>query len=558
MSIGTRITGALVLFWLVGAALLVFLSYQYTRAELIDNIKTRVRDYAALGALSVPSNDHANLRNPEDEDTESYARVVASLRSVRDNSTDIRFVYTARKDPEGQVAFVADAEESEADRSSLGDVYDDATPLLVRVAGGLSSPVVEDEFYQDEWGTFLSAYAPVYAADGTFDGVLGVDISLESAHRVLNSLLLRLTLLLGLITVLIIPAALILPRGFVVPIKDCVALTRTLAQGDFSREVPTAFRHRRDEVGELAEALHTMTEDLRGLLREVTGGVKMLASSSAELSVVSGKTTSEVKVLSDKATGVAVAAQQSSANASSVVVTMAEASSNLSSVTSATEEMSATIGEIASNSDKARSISAEAATQAAQTSVLMQQLGAAAREIGKVTETITEISFQTNLLALNATIEAARAGAAGKGFGVVANEIKELARQTAAATEDIRARINGVQTSVGRAIADNETIAGVVQEVGHLVTAIAAAIEEQATVTRGVAANIAQASGGVEDANDRVAQTAMASMSIARDIASVDTAAGEIRSGGEQVQASAAELSSLAERLMVLVCRFKV
>ena len=141
---------------------------------------------------------------------------------------------------------------------------------------------------------------------------------------------------------------------------------------------------------------------------------------------------------------------------------------------------------------------------------------------------------------------------------LVANEIKALARETALATEDIREKIDGVQRSVGRAIADNASIAGVVQEVGRLVTAIAAAIEEQATVTRGVASNIAQASGGVEDANERVAQTAMASMTIARDISSVDVAAGEIRGGGEQVQASAAELSGLAERLMGLVGHFKV
>ena len=45
-------------------------------------------------------------------------------------------------------------------------------------------------------------------------------------------------------------------------------------------------------------------------------------------------------------------------------------------------------------------------------------------------------------------------------------------------------------------------------DVGGIVANIAAAIEEQATVTRDVAGNIAQASAGVTDANTRVAQTA--------------------------------------------------
>lgn len=185
---------------------------------------------------------------------------------------------------------------------------------------------------------------------------------------------------------------------------------------------------------------------------------------------------------------------------------MEQAATNLSSVASATEQMSATIGEVASNSEKARHVSAKAGEQATSVSELMKQLGLAAQEIGKVTETITEISSQTNLLALNATIEAARAGAAGKGFAVVANEIKELAQQTAEATEDIKAKISGVQTSAGSAISDIEGITIVISQVGEMVSGIAAAIEEQAVVTKDIAGNIAHASTGVQDVKGRMTE----------------------------------------------------
>lgn len=225
---------------------------------------------------------------------------------------------------------------------------------------------------------------------------------------------------------------------------------------------------------------------------------------------------------------------------------------------SATEQMSATVGEIAANTAKARVISEQATNQAQTVSHEMQELGAAAREIGQVTETITNISAQTNLLALNATIEAARAGAAGKGFAVVANEIKELARQTAEATEDIKKRIAGVQTSAGAAISDIGQIASVINEVGDIVSGIAAAIEEQAVVTRDVAGNIAQASSGVSEANERVAQTAEVSKAIARDVGGISSAVAEVRVGGEQLKASASELSLLAERLSGNIRQFKV
>ncbi len=161
-------------------------------------------------------------------------------------------------------------------------------------------------------------------------------------------------------------------------------------------------------------------------------------------------------------------------------------------------------------------------------------------------------------MALNATIEAARAGSAGKGFAVVADEIKELARQTAEATEDIKLRIAGVQGSSGAAIADIGQITAVISEVGGIVSGIAAAIEEQATVTRDVACNIAQASTGVRDANEKIAQTAQVSMTIAYDIAGINSAVTDLRNGGEQVQVSAAELSKLAEQLKVCVNQFRV
>jgi methyl-accepting chemotaxis protein len=73
-----------------------------------------------------------------------------------------------------------------------------------------------------------------------------------------------------------------------------------------------------------------------------------------------------------------------------------------------------------------------------------------------------------------------------------------------------------------------------------------------------VAGNIAQASIGVQEANERVSQTAEVSRSIARDIAGVNAAVTEIRQGGAQVQSSALDLSKLAEELGAQVAQFKV
>lgn len=334
---------------------------------------------------------------------------------------------------------------------------------------------------------------------------------------------------------------------------------KAIAAGDLSgARLPEKLLGRPDEFGQLAIASQTMTDNLRNLLSGITGGVQTLAAAATELTAVAKQTASGAASMSQRAHSVAAAAEEASANTFSIATGMEQSTANLTSVASATEQMSATVGDISANTSKARLISEQATDQAHTISEQMQKLGHAAQEIGHVTETITNISAQTKLLALNATIEAARAGAAGKGFAVVANEIKELARQTAEATEDIKARIAGIQNSTGVAVTEIGQITTVIKDVGTIVTSIAAAIEEQATVTRDVASNIAQASGGVHDANDRVSQTAQVSTSIARDIAGVNSAVAEIQQGGENVEASAAELSTLAEQLGARIALFRI
>ena len=241
-----------------------------------------------------------------------------------------------------------------------------------------------------------------------------------------------------------------------------------------------------------------------------------------------------------------------------VASSMEQTTANLSNVAACTQEMTSTIGEIAVNSERARGITADATRQAERITEQMNLLGEAAREIGKVTEVITEISSQTNLLALNATIEAARAGAAGKGFAVVANEIKALAQQTAAATEDIKARIGGVQSSTAQGVSEIKKVTDVIHQVSDIVGSIAAAIEEQATATKNIARNIAEASIGVQDANLRVAESAQVSTPIATDIVVVHRAATDMANGSEHVSASATELANVAGKLKLAVAGFHV
>ena len=337
--------------------------------------------------------------------------------------------------------------------------------------------------------------------------------------------------------------------GTVITLED-------ISKGNLAHEFSTAISN--DEVGDMTVAMHAMSDGLRKMVGEIAESVGILTSTSAGLAVDSASVSNGSEEVSRKTRSVSGSAGQMAMSFDSVAAAMEQASTNLSHVSTNAVDMTQTIGEIASNSEKARMITTSATRQAKEITEQMHRLGEVAQGIGKVTEAISEISAQTNLLALNATIEAARAGSAGKGFAVVANEIKALAQQTAAATEDIRGRIAGVQESARSGIGAIEQISGVIREVTEITASIAAAIEEQSAVTKEIARNISEASSGVQDANRQVAQSSQITREIAAEIADVDQAAESMASGGRHVESSAAELSAIAGRLRSSVEMFRI
>ncbi|MBN1008985.1 methyl-accepting chemotaxis protein [Amphritea pacifica] len=134
----------------------------------------------------------------------------------------------------------------------------------------------------------------------------------------------------------------------------------------------------------------------------------------------------------------------------------------------------------------------------------LQQLKDDGKEIGSALHVIQNFAEQTNLLALNAAIEAARAGESGRGFAVVADEVRSLAVNTANAADNIGLiikKLNGaidqMANKVDRqadhvhntaSLAENarksvEQIRLSIDEIDSMSSLIAAATEEQSTVT---------------------------------------------------------------------------
>jgi methyl-accepting chemotaxis protein len=408
-------------------------------------------------------------------------------------------------------------------------------------------------------GGYFAGYMPIYSESKCI-GVIASLISTKTAWTNTVQAVKTLLIVSFICFIIIIPTTQILIKQAMRPISKVVEGLKEIAkgEGDLTRRLNIKGANEADEVGELAHWFNVFIESMHSMIKNISGHASTLNNSSGDLSTLAGEMSSGAETVSLKANSVARAAEQMSSKVNSVATAMEEGSATLDSIASSAEEMTATISDIAQHSGKANQITERAVVETRKASQQIDELGKAAEEIGMVTETITEISEQTNLLALNATIEAARAGEAGKGFAVVADEIKVLARQTADATEKIKLKIDGIQNSTMLTVEGIDNIIRVIEEINSIVSTIATAVEQQSVTTREIAANVGQASQGIQDTNNEIAYSSSAAINIADEIGNVDQSAEEISRTSAKVNRSAEELKELSEKLSQMVGKFKV
>lgn len=467
-----------------------------------------------------------------------FHKIVAEIKILAANGQldEAKQIYDRKLLPISQQVFVGLAKMNELADSAVEKISKLNTLLLIDGATHQANTFSAIDKMVDKVDTLT---------EETVDGAL----STASRARFVTIICLVVGVLLAVLS------GLILTRMITKPLFKGVDLAEAMSHGDLTRTMDV---DQKDEIGVLARSLNEMAGSLRRMFGDISQNVTELDKSSTQLATISNQMTAGAESTASRSSLVAAAAEEMSSNQSSIAAAMEQASVNISMVASATEEMSSTINEIASNSSKAKEITSVAVNYSLKASERVNELGKAANEINKVTEVITEISEQTNLLALNATIEAARAGEAGKGFAVVANEIKDLAKQTAAATLDIKTKIQGVQEATGVTVKEIEEIGSVITDVDNIVATIAAAVEEQTATTSEISKNVQEASQGIAEVNENVAQSSTVAAEIASDIATVNDSATEMTKASNQVKLSASELANISEKLKEMMTRFKI
>ncbi len=365
-------------------------------------------------------------------------------------------------------------------------------------------------------------------------------------------------------------AALFITKKITVPLHHMVVFCKELATGDFREKERQVVR--KDEIGQLEEALEDMRVQMRTVLKDVSESAEQVAASSEELTASADQSAMAVMQVAKSIEAVAQGAStqlQAVGTATTAVDTMSEG------VETAAGTSKEAAGHARQVSDKASAGSVSVKKAVAQmqaithsvnaTAEVVNKLGERSKEIGVIVEAISGIAGQTNLLALNAAIEAARAGEQGRGFSVVAEEVRKLAEQSRDAAGKISQLIDEIRTDTEQAVvamtsgsAEVETGARVVNEAGMSFEEIVSLVGSVSSQVEAISTLMAQTANGSEKIVRAVEHIQQLGKEAVDETQTVSAATQEQSASMEEIASASKSLATLAQKLQTGIAHFRV
>lgn len=248
-----------------------FLNAGISSLHVRDLIKQSIREklYVAvgIGAQQINGDTHSRITQAGDDEKDEYKALFRQLESIKKINPDIKNVYTIRQNASGGAVFVVDADPKIKERAAIGHRVIEITPAIREAFTTRNKIVVENSYFTDEWGTFVSGFAPFYTASGVFEGLLGMDVMAATVqtHQLNNIFaILIASLIVAIVAALL---SLILSREISNPISNVTCDMGKIQNFDLDTVfASTSVIH---EIREMTEALDSMKKGLRSFKKYV-------------------------------------------------------------------------------------------------------------------------------------------------------------------------------------------------------------------------------------------------------------------------------------------------
>ena len=425
------------------------------------------------------------------------------------------------------------------------------------------------DYYVDEYGTWISYFAPITGSNGDIIAVLGLDFDYGKVVEEINLLLWKNILIALIISVIAITLVVLFLRQSLKPLKTLVDRAREAANGDLTVQVNVK---NENEIGQAAEAFNEMISSLRQLTVHIAKTSTEVTQSSLSLKEMAGQTEAATNEISTAIQGVASGAETqlvSSQESQRAMTEMALGIHRIAESSSTVSELAADTSQLAVNGEAVMSETVKQMNvieqQVSNAANVMEELNAASNSIGNIVTHILEVASQTNLLALNASIEAARAGEAGKGFAVVAQEIRKLAERAKHSSDEISdilqsisIRANDVTLNLQHSALETRKGSELVNASGESFRLILNSIKQVSDQVQDVSAASEQMSAGSEEVAASMEELERMAVNTAAHSQQVAAASEEQLASIQEVASASQQLQQLANDLKTAVGKFKV
>lgn len=233
--------------------------YFETKRYLLKQLSSSILSVAATAATELEPEDLKAIHHLADIRSEPYLSTKKTLRKIRlANQRDdlfIRYLYVIRPSPShpGFVETIGDASEAPEAVSPVGELHSDKQ--MNHLLEHLYKPYAPQKFMNTEYGTSLSAFAPVYDAQHNYVATVGADAYATHVTYQLHRLLLYGAISFGVALLLALILATILSKVVTRSLNELCIGANEIGKGNFHYQFKMTTH---DEFEKLSEAMNKM------------------------------------------------------------------------------------------------------------------------------------------------------------------------------------------------------------------------------------------------------------------------------------------------------------